>query len=97
MQSSCLIAGIKMPALIFLTAVWALFISIVLGAESIQVEDVSVSSQGKVHVKGSQPKQKTGKRHGYFYAYNFLYLVAIILYGNAPQILPRPRVNFYME
>ncbi|KAK7854023.1 hypothetical protein CFP56_033757 [Quercus suber] len=33
-------------------------------AESIQVEDVSVSSQGKVHVKGSQPKQKTGKRHG---------------------------------
>ncbi|KAK4605318.1 hypothetical protein RGQ29_013407 [Quercus rubra] len=34
------------------------------GAESIQVEDVSVSSQGKVHVKGSQPKQKTGKRHG---------------------------------
>lgn len=68
-----------------------------LGAESIQVEDVSVSSQGKVHVKGSQPKQKTGKRHGYFYAYNFLYLVAIIFIWECSQILPGPRVNFNME
>lgn len=83
-----------MPALIFLTAVWALFISIVLGAESIQVEDVSVSSQGKVHVKGSQPKQKTGKRHGYFYAYNFLYLVAIIFIWECSPDTPSSKGKF---
>ncbi|XP_062177807.1 uncharacterized protein LOC133882613 isoform X2 [Alnus glutinosa] len=32
--------------------------------ESILVEDVAPSSQGKVYVKGGQSKQKTGKRHG---------------------------------
>ncbi|XP_062177806.1 uncharacterized protein LOC133882613 isoform X1 [Alnus glutinosa] len=34
------------------------------GVESILVEDVAPSSQGKVYVKGGQSKQKTGKRHG---------------------------------
>lgn len=33
-----------------------------LGLEGIQ--DVAQSSQGKAQVKGGQPKQKSGKRHG---------------------------------
>lgn len=62
---------IKMLAFIFLTAVYALYFSLVLGAESILVEDVAPSSQGKVYVKGGQSKQKAGKRHGYIMLITF--------------------------
>lgn len=39
-----------------------------LGVEIIQIENAAQSSQGKVHIKGGQSKQKSGKRHGYVYA-----------------------------
>jgi hypothetical protein len=70
---------IKMLAFIFLTAVYALYFSLVLGVEIIQVEDVAPSSQGKVYVKGGQSKPKIGKRHGYIMLITFFVFDNIVV------------------
>lgn len=48
-----------------------------LGVEGNQ--DVAQSSHGKVQVKGGQPKQKSGKRHGYVCIETFSFLVNFFL------------------
>lgn len=65
-----------MLAFIFLTAAYVWYVFSVLGFEGIQAEDIAPFSQGKAHVKGGQPKQKTGKRHGYVYGEKFLFLIS---------------------
>ncbi|KAI9178518.1 hypothetical protein LWI28_027476 [Acer negundo] len=47
------------------------------GIESIQVEDVSQSSQGKLQVKG-QSKQKPGKRHGRRHKHDCLCAICVL-------------------
>ncbi|XP_031253554.1 ABC transporter F family member 4-like [Pistacia vera] len=48
------------------------------GVEIIQVEDVAHSSQAKVQVKGSQPKQKSGKRHGRRHKHDCLCAICVL-------------------